>query len=319
MSLNPYQPPSYEAQQVPENPIYYEMDSSKLTFREYWRMSTGLFEFFIAAVVRILRLHISFKLAFANTTCLQLISPDQVPDAARKPLRGIVDHAQGLGLGYEFTYVLPTVGNIQGVGAVMCNEARDTVMIIVFVRSWVNNVHQEKLRYGLVTQLENGTVLVTSGSPRDLEAPANLVIESYPKREMQWVLQRHQARLAGSNSPATEFGKSESLESAIRRYEAAVFNYQIERGVYIPVDLAKLERMHAESTPPPTDSKPAVSSHGMLDIVFIVMVGLSVFFYWKEPHANIQQQIFRWSMAAIGVIGITVLWITRLIRANRSS
>jgi len=319
MSSNPYQSPSYESPQVPENPVYYEMNSTKLTLREYWRMSNGLLEFLIAAVIRILRLNVSFKLAFANTTYLQEISPEQVPDAARKPLRGIVEHAKGLGLTYEFAYVLPTVGNIEGVGAVMRNESRDTVMIIVFVRTWVNNVRQEKLRYGFVTQLNNGSVLVTSGAPRDLEAPENLLIESYPKREMQWVLKRHQERILQTTSPAVQFSHGEGLKAEIRSYEEKVFGHQIERGVYVPVDLAKLERLHAQSTPPPTDSKPSMASHGLLDIVFIVMLILPAFLYLQQPEANIQQQIFRAALALIGIIGIGVLWITRLVRANRST
>jgi hypothetical protein len=223
-------------------------------------------------------------------------------------------------LSYQFTYVLPTVGNIEAAGVVMINEKRNIVMIIVYVRSWVNNIRQEKLRYGLISQLSNGSVLVTSGSKRDLDAPANLIIECYPKRKMEWLLHRHQQRVLETTSPAQTFGERESLEVEIRRYEESVFNYQIERGLYIPVDLAKLERLHAEASPPPIDSKPAVSSHGMLDIVFWIMLGLSAYMFWRDgPDANMQQQLFRLSIGAIAIIAIAVLWITRLIRSNRST
>jgi len=57
----------------------------------------------------------------------------------------------------------------------------------------------------------------------------------------------------------------------------------------------------------------------MLDVVFWVMLGLTAFMFWRDgPGANMQQQIFRLSLAAIAMVGIAVLWISRFARSNRS-
>lgn len=310
MSQNPYEPPSYQA--AFSSLTHYQPLTTKLNLREYRRISKNVLELIIGVCFKFLRIRMPMSFAFADTSHFHRIAPEQLSPRARENIKPVADDALALNLKYAFSYWLPTVGTIEGAAATFLSEDGRSVLLIIYARTWTQVTVDEKTVFAFMSRLADGNALVTSGAKGDLDAPSHILGESYPGDSMNKVFERHLSRLSDAGGSVLGIRDADELEHVLREYENENFEFNVNRGVYVPIsdgELARLQRL-AITTPDLPKPKPKKQFQGIEMFCWIGLV-VSLFLFSGNQPANGAQAIFRVGTLLAGLGGITIIWLIR--------
>jgi hypothetical protein len=189
-------------------------------------------------------------------------------------------------------------------------------MGIDYVRISMNNVANEKATFYFLSQLRDGGYLVTSGSKREENAPANQDREHHRGRPMAEVLQRHRERVAEHAMTVQTVDDDEQLERLMFRYEREIMDYQIERGAFVALpenevhSLGSVPRVSSPAPPQDAGTKSRPLLHGVEWICWLTLLfGIYLF---ARGDANRAQFVFRLVLVGVGLLGVIAFQIARL-------
>jgi hypothetical protein len=299
---------------------YYKFDASKLTLAELWRSCNNVVEFLIATVCKGIGVNVAPAFGMARTDRLVRFACSALPAFARSRMEPLAEEAQSLGLVPAFCFTVPTVGALEGYSRSLRSKDGQIVMGIDYVRISMNNVANEKATFYFLSQLRDGSYLITSGSKREENAPANQDREHHPGRPMAEVLQRHRERLAEHAMTVQTIDDDEQLERLMFRYEREIMDYQIERGAFVALPenevqrLGSVPRISTSATPQETGTKPKPLLQGVEWICWLALLfGIYLF---ARGDANHAQFVFRLALVSIGLLGVIAFQIARLARTR---
>ena len=310
MSVNPYEAPRYDASLA--SLTYYQPLTTKLNLREYRRISKNWFELLLGICLKCLRIRIPMMFAFADTYHFQRISPHDLSERVRQRIKPIADQALVLNLNYAFSYWLPTVGTIEGAAATFFSGDGRTILLIAYARTWTKTAVDEKVAFAFLSWLADGTSIATSGAKGDLDAPPHIRGETHPGRPMPEVFERHLARISESESTVVTVHDADQLEQMLREHEKDNFEFNVKRGVYVPVshaELARLQKMAFETPDiPPAKAKPRFQG---IEMFCWIALGVALFIFARDRPANMAQAVFRVSILLASLAGIAIIWLIR--------
>ncbi len=312
MNDNPYASPQATA---PASLLtYYQPVTTKITLREYWRMSKGWGELILGVIFKFLRIRLPLSFAFADTGQFRRITPEEPTPRARDTTKPLADEALALDLNYAFSYWLETVGTIEGAAAAFLPNDGRCFLLIVYVRTWNNATVDEKAVFAFVSCLTDGNVIATGGSKQDLDSPPHIQGEALLKKSMCEVYERHIERMNDSASQIVLANNADQLEPLLREYEESNFAFNTNRGVYTAVsdaEVARLRRLVLVTSDGPKP-KPKKALQGVEMICWIAMVVGLTLSLGDEP-ANAAQALFRFAALVIPLGGIAIIWFVRAI------
>jgi hypothetical protein len=311
MHQNPYESP----QTGELSPLtYYQVRTTKLSIREYRRISKNWLELTIGVWLKLLHFRVPMTFAFSDTDLFQKITPQSLSARACQNIKPVADEAMALSLNYAFSYSPRTVGTIESAAAAFYSEDGRSVLLIVYARAWTPVTVDEKTEFAFVTQLANSTVVATSGSKGNLDTPANILSELHPGKPMHEVFERHRTRLRESNAPVVGIHSSDQLEHMLRRYEQENFEFCVKRGIYVPISHAERERLQrlAVKTPdtPKVGQKPRLQG---VEVCCWIVLAITLFMFTNDQPANRSQAVFRMGIVLIAGAGIASIWLFRFV------
>lgn len=312
MLENPYATPQAV---TPESSLtYYQPMTTRISLREYWRMSKGWGEFVLGIVFKLLRIRLPLTFAFADTRNFRRITPEELSVRARERIKPMADEALALELQYAFSYWLQTVGTIEGAAAAFLPADGRSFLLVVYVRTWTNVTIDEKVAFAFVSLLSNGQAIVTARTKGDLDTPPHVIGEAMLGTTMRQVYERHVVRINEAPAQIIITESAEQLEPLLRDYEEQNFAFQIDRGVYSPVsdaEVARLQRL-VLATPDSPQPKPKKAFQGLEMICWIALVAGLTLSLGDEP-ATVAQMMFRLGTLIVPLAGIAIIWLVRAV------
>ena len=322
MDENPYESPRYG---TPDDGaagglVYYQALSTRLSVAEYRRISRNTLEFCLGVTARWLRIRLPLTFGFADASHFQRINPEQLSPPARDRIDEVIRAAEALGLHYAFSYSLPTVGTAECAAVALSNTDGRVVMTIVYGRTWTNVLLDEKITYAFLTHLADGRRLITSSSKQELDVPPQFVGEVLPGRPMREVFARHLQRVEEALPLPLALHDAGELEHTLRDYERENFSFQVERGVYVPLNPLTVERLQRNETSLQSpEQQRMIASHQGLEFLCWMLLAAGVLLFLSGTVLTPGQALLRGSLAIIGMLGIAAIWVLRLIESRNAN
>jgi hypothetical protein len=189
---------------------------------------------------------------------------------------------------------------------------------LVYARTWVGIRIFEKLRFSLVSRMQDGNLVITTSAKPELNNPSSLIVERMVNQPVARILTRHEARLREYSVPSTPWTDRDDVAAFLTDHEAKMTAYQRDRGVYVPAPASVLQRLRyrGESLAPPV-ALPRRLLYARRFSFWMLLFG--VLYDWFLPLNTASQSLFRLSIMLIGLFGLVITLILGiyLTRAQR--
>jgi len=211
----------------------YRLDSTKVSFQEYWQWRPGL-PFMFSAFRKLLRIQNGFDVCFPRPEKLLLIDQNALPPRHQAAFGPLLAQLETLDFKFEFFYSVPFIGQITGMGATLTST--DNLSLALLAHSEPKNaIRPVPPAYGFNSFEASGIILATSGGLPGLLGPEPEVQRiRFRHCALDQVYERHVERLS-SVSPKLLPLQSEDVSTMLLLCMQRTFDYNVERGAYIPL------------------------------------------------------------------------------------
>ncbi len=264
---------------------YYRLDARKLTWTELRGMAPGFRGWVLTLLVRVFRLPIDFKTAYARPEALAIVDREQVGEGALLRMDTFSGPLKALGFQEVFfaegsvissTSRVWTSGHLRSGGEVFAS--------VVDVEQSVQIGEQIRETHSVLwSRLRAGRFLSTHDHSLSLGTPEVFGAESCPGLAPEELLARHLERLR--EAPA--LGEPVTVEElpavalALSQMEADFF---LGRGVYVPMEEDELEALRnppPQTTPPPRPDTAGAAWKSLLLWIFIFSLTVLFWNYFR--------------------------------------
>ena len=210
---------------------YYTMDSRKLSYAEFWRITGQPGSFLVAAIAKLLGARINFKSTVARVEALTFLQAAEVREHVRSALAGIIGQCQANGFQLQFWYTVPPVRqDAEGFGAALLSSDGLIVANVLFAR--IGAV--QRTVFGFTSLQRGGRLIATSGERKRFNSPPAIDGENLPGRQFDEVLARHRQRITERGGDSVLVVPASDVASVILSLSNLHIDHQIQRGVYVP-------------------------------------------------------------------------------------
>jgi hypothetical protein len=217
---------------------YFKTDSRRLSYAEYWRITSSFGAFLVGAIAKLLRIPISFGHATPRTDHLVRLESTQLPPGTAEGFGRAIADCENHGLQFRFFYTIPALGPTKGVAAALLSADAQSHASLVHVRG----TRSERTAFTVYSTLRDGTVLGTTNHKKQMEYPLEYQMVRLLDAPLGAIISCHRDRAnaqADQIVPVTDDG----LEGAIVRGNNRFIDFQVERGVFVPMSQAEIERL----------------------------------------------------------------------------
>ena len=265
---------------------YFKIDSRRLSFAEYWRMSPGL-GFLIAALLKVLRIPLRIKVGVPYPEGLLRADPSELDvDGRRARLRRDFEALGAAGFSLQFLYKQPSINpDGSAVAAAFLSEDGLTYAVVIdsVTRAAGKTLRQKIL--SLVTPISGGGHLITSTDRKGLKSPPEYALQIRRSRKAAKVIEHHRRRLlAPEGSGATRL-EPDRMEEFVLGLERRAHQYQIERGVFVEMSDAEVEKLRRSKPTGQRVARPIRWLRGwaLWPVAVAVAAGLQLLPWWRGP------------------------------------
>jgi hypothetical protein len=226
--------------------VYYTVDSRKRTYAETWRIhSPSVAQILVAALCKLLGVRLSHSFAIRRPDSLNVHPTPEVPLSVRRRLADHIARCEDVSLTLQFYATVDAVvgGRAKAYLAALLDTDRlswATTMTVLTRGTAGERVQPAKLN--CFSLLPDGRYLVTTDHRWKLTPHPGDVVDFLPREAPEAIVAAHRRRVRGSDTqPVTV--REEALERIILAREQRHVDWQIERGVYVPMTGEELERV----------------------------------------------------------------------------
>jgi hypothetical protein len=225
-------------------PQYYRLDARRMSVPEWWRIARTPWRFFVALIrQKLLRLPLLNQPALVRIEQLARIAPAALPAQVQAAFEERTAEFEALGFARQFFYRTQAVGP-QGsyAAAFLHRDGRSLAMSIVVVHKitprpphWAN---------AIASRLDDGRRLATTDVAKQFESPPGIEVHRLRRRPLAQLVAHHLERLAPLGDGVRTFTAADVepyMVASIQRN----FDFQVERGLYVPIPDAEVARMRA--------------------------------------------------------------------------
>jgi hypothetical protein len=225
---------------------YLMLDSTRLSFAEYWRWKPGL-PFLILAASKILRRRMGRTLVVPSEPAVEIVDPQREPPWLVAVLREAIAACEAAGRSLEFWYKSPTVGANVGLGAALISA--DGLSVAMAIVAATRGGSRMDVVLGLASRQRSGRIL-TTGAGKSLFNPAPEV-EAFQLRGRSYpqLVEAHDRLVATRRAEIAPCGNTQELILELQRLQLRA---NVTRGVYVPAspDLVARLKQGSEARSP---------------------------------------------------------------------
>ncbi len=223
---------------------YLKLDSTRVSFGEYWRWKPG-FPFLILAGSKLLRKRFPSTVLLPAVASVELVDPLAQPPELVAALAEPIKACEAKGYAVQFWYTVPTIGKIVALGAALVS--RDGVSAAMAIAGQTRDGTNREVQLGLASQLLSGRFL-TTGQGKSLFNPApELEPLRLPGRSYAQLVDAHDSRVSSRRSEVMPCGDMQKL---ILELEQLQIRANVSRGVYVPASPEEVAELEAGSGAP---------------------------------------------------------------------
>ncbi len=292
---------------------FYKIHLPALSYAECWKVAKNPVEFLIAATLKTIGVSFTPQLASTFPHRLIRVTPDSLDPVLARLLETRLEEARAIGIDDGIWYTCPAIGAASIVGSAFRLPDGCGALVIVAVHLTHNGITTDnRSRASFVTELANGRAIATSPEKPDLTPPPTVECEYMPRATLSVAFDRHRDRLSLTDERIVKIISEDDIEDFCIRNEKANCDYNVERGVFVPVTAAEEATLRAAMHTVSADT-PVKSAKGLLDILCWLSIGFGVFKLGDDA-PNDAQLIFRWSLVVGGFVGLALLAVVRHFR-----
>lgn len=253
---------------------YYEIDSRKYTFAEYWRFHRK-----VAATwtMKILGRRIDYPYAIPYPTRIDRLDPADVPGGHRQAMQATIDDCERLGLRLKFFYTEPGLFiSVEGMGAVLLSDDGHTMALLAYVE--IKPSGRARRALGFVTRLQAAGFVETTTAKQHFDDRPGSDVARFPQASAEELLDRHRQRVRRRGGAVEPFVENE-LENVVATETNALNRHRIERGLLVPCPPEKLERLRAGAVAAPRPAALGIST--LRSLAFWLAFWIVIVFLWK--------------------------------------
>jgi hypothetical protein len=230
---------------------YYKVDSRKITFVEYWRITSNFKGFFWGCIFKIFQLPVKLSDGIPEPTTLadRVAQKTELPPHLVEKLdAGVADYEK---LGFGDVYYYNTKNKItsgESAGVHLLHASGETTATIVSVR--VRG--RERTVMSLSSLLENGGVIATSNRPAEYNNPPGLEIERMVGSNALQLWQRHSQKLEAMrmSEPLQKLLAAAAYEKLFEISTKRIFEYNVRRGLWVEMTPEEITVARKKLPPP---------------------------------------------------------------------
>jgi len=207
---------------------YLKLDSTRVSYGEYWRWKPGP-TFLVVAALKLIRLRLPTTLLVPVKADIELIDPATRPPELTEMLEKPVRACQERGYEFKFWYGLPALGAVIAMGAALVSGDGHTVAGAVAGQS--RDGLNREVHLGLATRLRAGKILVTGDGESLFDPAPEIEPQRLRGRSYAELLDAHAAQV--STRRVDVIAVSDPLE-LVRRLEQVEIDANVARGIYVP-------------------------------------------------------------------------------------
>jgi hypothetical protein len=218
---------------------WYRLDGQALTYAEYWRMSSRVPPFLIAAVRKALHVPVRFSFSIPRPSALHILQPGDIPGWVRRKWQAAVEACQDRGLALRFCHTVPLLEtNREGYGAWFLSVDGLTAAALASARTH----GRDGTSFACCSRLPEGGCFVTSDQRRKLEPHPDDEIVRFPGADPSEIVDRH---LQAMREPGRRFVRMEELDfpRLVLEREQRHVDFHIVRGVYVRMTEEEIDRI----------------------------------------------------------------------------
>jgi hypothetical protein len=229
--------------------VYYTVDSTKRTYGEHWRIqSPSVAGFLVAALCKLLGVRLSHAFAIRRPDVLNVHATPEVPLSVRRQLADHIAECEDVGLTLQFYATVDAVigSRAKAYLAALLDADRlswATAMTVLIRSSGRERVQPAKLT--CFSLLPDGQYLVTTDHRWKLEPHPGDLVDFLAGARPEVIVAAHRRRARGSDTQLVTV-REEALADVILGREQRHVDWQIERGVYVPMTGEEIERVLRE-------------------------------------------------------------------------
>jgi Zn-dependent protease len=232
-------------------PVFYAINSSAVTLREYW-WGTKSPAILAAALLKLLRVKVPSATDDPNVESLEPFEVEaaSVPERVTAHLEPLMHELEGLGFGSPMFHVIEDdLHHVQTYLATFVHSS-GRVWARVHNRVWaVKTPPKDVLFVEFVTPFSDGRFLWSLSSKPDLAAPPSCSVVRQTGASATELLAAHDAQLhdEGRRHSLVPVRSPAELRASIERHHGAVRNFHLRRGVFVRASAAERQTAAANA------------------------------------------------------------------------
>ena len=224
--------------------IYYRSDTTRLSFRELWRLSTNVSSFLTACVHKVSRLRAPVSWAIRYDDAITVLPADKVPVHAMRALKPFVEGFQRLGARLAFYQTVSATENLESYFAILLPPEQNAVIVIAWAKARISEPSKESPAICAITsQLQDDTYFSTTNRPSRFTRPPEFRASRWQGATPAELSRRHKGALAESDSAAIPSRDEEDAKEVLLAIKRRNFEWNVNRGVYVLLTTAEQTRL----------------------------------------------------------------------------
>ncbi|MFT5326149.1 MAG: hypothetical protein ACI8P0_004023 [Planctomycetaceae bacterium] len=295
------------------NQTFYKFHLPALSYGQCWHAAKNPFDFLCTVVFKTARISFTPLVASACPERIIRVAPGSINPELTQLLKPRLEQARAFGIEDGIWYTLPAIGAASIVASVFRLPDGSGAFVLAAAHITQNGITIDKgCKVSFVTQLSSGRIILTAPEKPDMSPPLHYECEYLPRAPLSMALDRHRDRLSMADERPVLLNSEDDMEDFSLRNEKAIFDVNIERGIFVPVTAAEEATLRAATHATPSDA-PAKSTKGIMDILSWFSIAFG-FIQLLNDNPNDAQLIFRWSLIGGGIVGLVILATVRHFR-----
>jgi hypothetical protein len=224
---------------------YYTVDSTKIGYGEYWRLSNrSLIAFTFCALKKLFRSRIDFHTAVPRFDHVTKMDAAEMPDDLKPQMEQHLARCRQLNLAFQFYYTIPNIMLQISFGCALLSSDGRTVAQYLCVRT-LRDARKTTLSFNCCSKLKDNRMLGTVDQEKKQNSPAYMLTENMPGAASDAILKRHVERLGNLRGTSAMQLTPDMLDAFLVELNTRAVEAQLAAGVYVPLDPHKVDEMRA--------------------------------------------------------------------------
>lgn len=244
--------------------VYYRFNMRAIRFRECWTLARGLGAITLV-FGKLFRIDFGGWIGHRGPSPLSnlILEEEFVPLAIRDQLTQVNDQLEGLGFVHQFYHTnMSELSRDECAASVLRHESGQAVAIVAAVRHFSIHPPLERVTTGLLSELSNGTLLITSNHTNGITRPRGVDVAAVDTKSVEVLWSRHLGRLDAAPIPAKEIKDREAAVAVVEKDMTLTFEDQLARGLIEPMSEEAVVAARARaSIPIDREVRPSPPAH----------------------------------------------------------